>query len=173
MNSSNKQKGFTIIEVVLVLAIAGTIFLMVFIALPALQRNTRDSQRKQDLSRMQTAVSNYTGNNRGNLPSSTQWGTFVSQYLTVGSDTFVDPSGVPSTGTGGGNGVTTYVLIANPNPADVNGLAGSFATLQNVIYYGVGFGCSPTNGAVLTAGGTRKVALQMALEGGGIYCVNN
>ncbi|OYX35483.1 hypothetical protein B7Z00_05080, partial [Candidatus Saccharibacteria bacterium 32-50-10] len=31
-----KQKGFTIIEVVLVLAIAALIFLMVFIALPAL-----------------------------------------------------------------------------------------------------------------------------------------
>ncbi len=38
--------GFTIIEVVLVLAIAGLIFLMVFIALPALQRAQRDSQRK-------------------------------------------------------------------------------------------------------------------------------
>ena len=34
MTKSNK-KGFTIIEVVLVLAIAGLIFLMVFIALPA------------------------------------------------------------------------------------------------------------------------------------------
>ena len=34
----NSKKGFTIIEVVLVLAIAGLIFLMVFVALPALQR---------------------------------------------------------------------------------------------------------------------------------------
>ncbi|MCL2869540.1 prepilin-type N-terminal cleavage/methylation domain-containing protein, partial [Candidatus Saccharibacteria bacterium] len=33
------RQGFTIIEVVLVLAIAGLIFLMVFIALPALQRS--------------------------------------------------------------------------------------------------------------------------------------
>ena len=38
LKTPNKQtkKGFTIIEVVLVLAIAGLIFLMVFIALPAL-----------------------------------------------------------------------------------------------------------------------------------------
>ncbi len=41
-----KEKGFTIIEVVLVLAIAALIFLMVFIALPALQRNQRDTARK-------------------------------------------------------------------------------------------------------------------------------
>lgn len=43
------RSGFTIIEVVLVLAIAGLIFLMVFVALPALQRNQRDTQRKNDL----------------------------------------------------------------------------------------------------------------------------
>ena len=35
-NSSSQKPAFTIIEVVLVLAIAGLIFLMVFIALPAL-----------------------------------------------------------------------------------------------------------------------------------------
>ena len=37
------KKGFTIIEVVLVLAVAGLIFLMVFLALPALQRAQRDT----------------------------------------------------------------------------------------------------------------------------------
>ena len=44
--------GFTIIEVVLVLAIAGLIFLMVFIAFPALQRSQRDTQRRNDLSKV-------------------------------------------------------------------------------------------------------------------------
>lgn len=38
-NQNLTKKGFTIIEVVLVLAIAGLIFLMVFLALPALQRS--------------------------------------------------------------------------------------------------------------------------------------
>ena len=41
-----KERGFTIIEVVLVLAIAALIFLMVFVALPALQASQRDSARK-------------------------------------------------------------------------------------------------------------------------------
>ena len=50
MNATkNKEKGFTIIEVVLVLAIAGLIFLMVFIARPALQRGQRDTQRRDDV----------------------------------------------------------------------------------------------------------------------------
>ena len=62
--TNQTRKGFTIIEVVLVLAIAGLIFLMVFIALPTLQRNQRDTQRKNDLSRLKTALDSYKSNSR-------------------------------------------------------------------------------------------------------------
>lgn len=58
-----QRKAFTIIEVVLVLAIAGLIFLMVFIALPALQRSQRNTRRRQDLARIATAVNDYQSNN--------------------------------------------------------------------------------------------------------------
>lgn len=68
----SQKKGFTIIEVVLVLAIAGLIFLMVFIALPAMQRGQRDDARKRDVSLIATAVSNFSGANRGSMPSTTQ-----------------------------------------------------------------------------------------------------
>lgn len=47
-----KQRGFTIIEVVLVLAIAGLIFLVVFLAVPALQASQRNQQRTSDLARL-------------------------------------------------------------------------------------------------------------------------
>ena len=65
---NESKNGFTIIEVVLVLAIAGLIFLMVFIALPALQRGQRNTQRKNDLNRFVTAVSSYQSNNSGKTP---------------------------------------------------------------------------------------------------------
>ena len=68
MNAKQTIKGFTIIEVVLVLAIAGLIFLMVFIALPALQSGQRDTARKQDIGNLGTAVNNYSSANRGALP---------------------------------------------------------------------------------------------------------
>ena len=61
------KDGFTIIEVVLVLAIAGLIFLMVFIAWPALQRSQRDTQRRNDYSMLSTAISNFATNNNGRL----------------------------------------------------------------------------------------------------------
>ncbi len=80
-----KQKGFTIIEVVLVLAIAALIFLMVFIALPALQRSQRDTARKNDVSIVASAVSSWQGNNRS---SASKWpsGTQILQYATNKSD---------------------------------------------------------------------------------------
>lgn len=62
------KKGFTIIEVVLVLAVAGLIFLMVFVALPALQRNQRDTQRRQDYGDLSSAISGYMASN-GKLPA--------------------------------------------------------------------------------------------------------
>ena len=68
MTKTNK-KGFTIIEVVLVLAIAGLIFLMVFIALPALQRSQRNTRRRQDMARILSAFNDYSSNNNGKLPS--------------------------------------------------------------------------------------------------------
>lgn len=66
--STNKQ-GFTIIEVVLVLAIAALIFLMVFIALPALQRNQRDTARKNDASTVAAAVQSFVSNERKSITS--------------------------------------------------------------------------------------------------------
>ena len=50
------------------LAIAGMIFLMVFIALPALQRSQRNTQRKNDLSRIMTAVMQYQAHNKNQNP---------------------------------------------------------------------------------------------------------
>ena len=63
------KKGFTIIEVVLVLAIAALIFLMVFIALPALQRNQRDTARKTILGKVTSGITTYQSNKRGAQPT--------------------------------------------------------------------------------------------------------
>ena len=54
--------GFTIIEVVLVLAVAGLVFLMVFVAFPALQRNQRDAQRRQDMANVSAEIKNLKAN---------------------------------------------------------------------------------------------------------------
>ena|ERR1035437_4240767 len=69
INQRNKTEGFTIIEVLIVLAIAGLILLIVFLAIPALQRTARNTQRKNDISAILAAVTEYSNNNGGTLPA--------------------------------------------------------------------------------------------------------
>ncbi len=61
----NDQKGFTIIEVLIVLAIAGLILLIVLLAVPALQRNSRNTAIKNDASAIAGGISEFASNNDG------------------------------------------------------------------------------------------------------------
>jgi prepilin-type N-terminal cleavage/methylation domain-containing protein len=63
------EGGFTIIEVLIVLAIAGLIMLIVFLAVPALQRNSRNTQIKNAASSVLGAVSEFQNNNNGSMPT--------------------------------------------------------------------------------------------------------
>lgn len=68
-NLKKSDEGFTIIEVMIVLAIAGLILLIVFLAVPALQRNSRNTQRKNDVQNVLGAISTYNSNNNGANPT--------------------------------------------------------------------------------------------------------
>lgn len=71
MNTQRNQQGFTIIEVVLVLAIAALIFLMIFVALPALQASQRDTARKNDVGIVSSAVTKFSTSERRPVSSAT------------------------------------------------------------------------------------------------------
>ena len=161
VQQKNNQRGFTIIEVVLVLAIAGLIFLMVFIALPALQRGQRDTQRRNDVARAQTALNNYQTNSKNAIPADTDnaWNTSIrDKYLKADGEEFTDPGGspyefrmTPDTD----NHTISYVKDADPVPIYVK----SHST------------CDGASG--VAPAGSRKITLRIALEGGGVYCVGN
>ena len=157
-NSSSQKPAFTIIEVVLVLAIAGLIFLMVFIALPALQRNQRDTQRKNDIGRVLTALQSYQSNNRGSIPTSWE-SQLTTPYLRLDGDTFTDPSGI--------NYRLTSRTVADGKPTRRINSAGDIS----MIFYYLNSKCDGEN--IVAADGANKVAFAALLEGGGIYCVNN
>ncbi|QQS20355.1 type II secretion system protein [Candidatus Saccharibacteria bacterium] len=65
-----KESGFTIVEVLIVLAIAGLIILVVLLAVPALQRNARNTAIKNDASAVAGGISEYESNNDGIVPNS-------------------------------------------------------------------------------------------------------
>jgi prepilin-type N-terminal cleavage/methylation domain-containing protein len=68
-NIKKRSEGFTIIEVLIVLAIAGLILLVVFLAVPALQRSSRNTQIKGATASVLGAVTDFSSNNNGQLPT--------------------------------------------------------------------------------------------------------
>ena len=164
-NSSSQKPAFTIIEVVLVLAIAGLIFLMVFIALPALQRNQRDTQRKNDMSRLKTAIDSYKANNRGKVPkssiigydnmpfSTTELGV---NYLKAGEGEFKDP-----------NGEEYLARALNTRAVGFK----VYSDFSNSVFITFSKKCG-SDGALVEADGTNNYAIQYVLEGGGTYCLD-
>ena len=85
----NRQKqlsrgGFTLIEVVLVLAIGGLIFLLAFIAFQQVSTNRRDTQRRNDAGRDGIKVTSQTLLTGSATPSTTDTSTnnsFLKAYL--------------------------------------------------------------------------------------------
>jgi prepilin-type N-terminal cleavage/methylation domain-containing protein len=63
MSKQLNKKGFTLIEVVLVLAIGGLIFLLAFLAFQQVSRNRRDTQRRSDVARMSASWSDQKADN--------------------------------------------------------------------------------------------------------------
>lgn len=151
VQQKNKEKGFTIIEVVLVLAIAGLIFLMVFIALPALQRSQRDTQRRDDVSRFVSQLTSYSTNNRGALPTEANIDDFVDSYMKSGGGEFKDPA------TG-----NTYDMVTGGTAPKVE---------DGQIQYAFGKACSGENIGTANAG-NRQAAVRVQLEGSGYFCQN-
>jgi prepilin-type N-terminal cleavage/methylation domain-containing protein len=101
-----KEGGFTIIEVLIVLAIAGLIMLVVFLAVPALQRNSRNTQRKNDVSGLLGAVSEYVNNNGGALPPGTD-ASAVTSLVKLGYYS----TGEVSLATGAQSAVSTHMRL--------------------------------------------------------------
>lgn len=161
MNTKQKLKGFTIIEVVLVLAIAGLIFLMVFIALPALQSGQRDSARKNDASIVASSVTSYTNNNRGKFPTESDLKTELGGN--VAGDTFSKLSANTTSIKVNTSGVT--------NDTAVNGLEDGAI----VVYKGAKCDTVSPSAATVDKGTARQLAIITILEGSSktYYCLDS
>jgi prepilin-type N-terminal cleavage/methylation domain-containing protein len=82
MKIKRSRQGFTLIEIVLVLALAGLLLISVFFAVAGAQRARRDHQRKQDMSVVAAAVMAYAANNGGNVPvNQAEADTVFNNYL--------------------------------------------------------------------------------------------
>ena len=175
MNSHNKNKdGFTIIEVVLVLAIAGLIFLMVFIALPALQRSNRDSAKRTEVGSVAAAITTYMGNNRNQSPTQ---GSQIASYVTGENSAFLDSGTeviVVTTSASRGNSVTLTAAMDTNAPGE-NDTSDTIYKEQIKVYFG--YECDTSSSANtyrLERGTSKQSAVVAGLESGPatgtIYC---
>ena len=69
INRKFNNKGFTIVETLIVLAIAAVILIIVLLAVPALQRSSRNATVKNDASTIAGAVSDFESTNGGSVPN--------------------------------------------------------------------------------------------------------
>ncbi|MBQ3436828.1 type II secretion system protein [Candidatus Saccharibacteria bacterium] len=179
--------GFTIIEVALVLAIAGLIFLMVFIALPGLRASQRDTSRRENIMSFLDNVKKFQNNNRGSLPSGSGeivWGNWDDSHRPSGATwegfyydyfdikRFEDPSGeyyklsVMTCGTEVvGETCETYM-----NKFSDSGYEEVSFPNDYKMYVVISATC---DGSIPVASNNpRKVAVTYRLEQGGFYCNN-
>lgn len=153
------KKGFTIIEVVLVLAIAGLIFLMVFLALPTLQRSQRDTFRKQQANMIRDAYTRKYANSRGLISGATLDGIISSGYAE--EDELKDPS--------------TGEVYRYYQPAWGGPLYSNFSEIP-IGSYGFDTGGYCEGNIPRDIPGTnnyRNMVIVIPLEGGGVVCASN
>lgn len=157
---TKRQEGFTIIEVMIVLAIAALIMVIVFIAVPQLQRAQRNTARKDVLNRVKTELDNYASNNQGEIPTTAASGTdafkdgFKTRYITNNAAQFKDPKT--------GKDITLDISTDTGDATD--------STLGTV-YYSRDALCKGES--VVTNSNDRNYAVFTAMEGGAVYCLDN
>jgi len=110
------QGGFTVIETLIVLAIAGLILMIVFEAIPTLERNSRNNQRRQDVQSILASVSRWELNHSGDMPTPAELTAFLAQY---GKLTYYLPPTTTniqiSTSLNEADGVVTLPAVTNPD----------------------------------------------------------
>lgn len=84
-----KQKGFTLIELMVVVAIIGILMAAGILAFSNAQRNARDARRRADIDAISKALEQYNGNNNGLYPATA---SAISSYFPAGSVP-LDPQG--------------------------------------------------------------------------------
>ena len=180
-----RKKGFTIIEVILVLGIIGLILAGVFIAVPAIQRAQRNAQRQNDAGRVHAAVTKYLLANK-ELPFGIDKSDFDTDFIPK----YVDESCVfdhysPSASA---NNVDDYFyknckagfMVPDGVSYRVGLIPGNHSSnaywSNNEIhrmYMAAAAKCGNEEHTIRATGKPNDFFVAVKLEGGGIYCLDN
>lgn len=156
-NLKKSEKGFTIIEVLIVLAIAGLIMVVVFLAVPALQRNQRNSTYRTEANNISSAYQEVSSNKNGAVLTASGSGTANSDAAKVLSSS-------------NAKSITTVTIEAE---------AGTTTPANNTYDRAVirtGAKCTAPDGHGTDPGSTRQIAILFNVETSGgsqAQCINS
>ena len=143
LKSVKREEGFTIIEVLIVLAIGALIILAVLLAVPALQQNQKNSQRKSEAARVATGVTNYVADGGS---------TAAANFSTANTDVK-------------GRSLTDKDILKTVSFQAANTTLTATGTTVNVY---IGTACSGTASGTAANG---SYAVVYALDNGGTACI--
>lgn len=103
LTSKRAQRGFSLIEIVLVLAVASLLLIIVFIAVQGAQRSRRDGQRQQDAGRALAALEQCSSRNAGSYT------TPIDCAARLVPDNYLDPANQVGS-------ASDYVVITSGTP---------------------------------------------------------
>lgn len=113
MLMKRNKHGFTLIEVILVLAVGSLIFMMAFLAFSRASVNRRDSARRADLAKISGALEDYAADNNGKYPELVDFGGNLAKNISEYIGDLSDPSGTKYADIGTGVGLITYAPQKN------------------------------------------------------------
>ncbi len=156
------KEGFTIIEVLIVLAVAALILLIVLLAVPALQRNARNTNRKQDVGNLIAGINENIDNNNGTLPTgatgvSASDSSTITWTNTTKSDTKVSyfTKGIGTSATTGLGQILLVTTAADSAPLSSDRVQINFGDVCD----------SSTAGKAIASGGSiHSFAVQYTIE---------
>lgn len=155
MTTYNKrQTGFTIIEVLIVLMIAGLIMVIVFLAVPALRRNARNTQYNTEARSVITAYSEISTNKGGATLSASNSTTSNSD-----ADKVIKAANTDS--------ITTVYIVSGAT-GSISANSGTAASATNVdltnIVIRTGAKCTAQDNGTPASASSKQYAVFFAIE---------
>jgi prepilin-type N-terminal cleavage/methylation domain-containing protein len=181
-----KSDGFSIMELIIVLAISGLIMTVVFVAVPSLRKSARDHYRKQYASDTLSASIDFYRTNKMIPTNASNASRFISDYMPKGSDPSLGNDYTSSSThsvSRSGNGIcdgeasdgdaTTYCWDTTPGNIDHN-----FVPAKGRIVITAGLVCDNSSAGTVTDppnanSGAVVLSIVIGIERGGFYCLSN
>jgi prepilin-type N-terminal cleavage/methylation domain-containing protein len=178
--------GFSIMELIIVLAVSGLIMTVVFVAVPSLRKSARDHYRKQYAGDTLSASLDFYRNNKKIPVDASSASRFITDYMPKGTDPslgndYTSSSTHPANKTVNGacdgeasaNDATTYCWDTTAGNIDHN-----FVPAKGRIIITAGLVCDNSGVGTVTdppgaGSGAVVLSVVIGIERGNFYCVSN